>query len=111
LSDSGPTETWRSRKAAEISLSRFGESSVLRLAGAIDIDSAAELRAALLEALKGSREIQISTDGVSEADVTALQLLWAARRAAGEAGVDFSLSRAPAIGSLAAELGMEETFV
>jgi anti-anti-sigma regulatory factor len=96
--------------AAGIALSRSGESSVLGLAGAIDISRAAELKAALVEALGNSRRIEISAAGVTDLDVTALQLLWAARRAAAQEKKDFVVTGEPerAMASRLAELGMEQ---
>jgi anti-anti-sigma factor len=64
-------------------------SSALRLEGAIDIRTAAELKQALVEALDAGKPISISFEKVVEADVTAVQLLWAARRQALEAKIEF----------------------
>jgi len=96
--------------AEGMELSRSGEISVLRLSGAIDISSAAELKAMLLKAFEGSKQVQVSTEGVSDLDVTALQLLWAARKHAAKLGVGFAINAAPAgaLGNLVAELGMEK---
>ncbi len=93
-----------------IRLERSGESTAVSIAAGIDIGSAAELKAALLKALEGGKRIQIAMEAATDIDVTALQLLWAARRAARQLGVEFALRGAlaqPIAGRLA-ELGMEE---
>jgi anti-anti-sigma regulatory factor len=76
-----------------IKLSRTDGSSLVRLEGAIDIAAAAELKAALLEAMEAGDSIRISADAVSELDVTAFQLLRAAGREAKRSGVGFVLAR------------------
>ncbi len=92
-----------------IALSVSADSTVVRLSGSIDIASAAELKAALQQAFEGGNPIQISIDGISDLDVTALQLLWAARQHAAKLGVRFVMSGEPrkVMGSLLTELGME----
>ena len=103
------TDQSASEPAEGMVLSHSGGSCLLRLSGAIDITTAAELKAMLLRAFEGSKRIQVSAEGVSDLDVTALQLLWAARKHAARLGVGFAISAAPApIGNLVAELGMEE---
>jgi anti-anti-sigma regulatory factor len=74
---------------------------LIGLEGAIDIASAAELKKLLLEALSCGREVRVSLQGATDLDVTAVQLLWAAERAARGAGVDFALSgAAPVLAAL-----------
>jgi anti-anti-sigma regulatory factor len=58
----------------------------VRLEGAIDIGCAAELKQALLEALAEGKELHVALDGATDLDVTAMQLMWAARRAAQKPG-------------------------
>lgn len=96
-------------EAAQIALSRNGELCTLVLAGSIDIGSAEEFKAALLEGFKGARRVQVSLDAVTGLDVTALQLLWAAQRAAAQTQMDFSIcgARADALENQMTELGME----
>lgn len=69
-----------------ITLSQAKKASRLKLEGEIDISVAAELKAALLKAIAAGKTIRISAEAVTELDVTALQLLWAAERAAREGG-------------------------
>lgn len=66
--------------------SRNGDARQITLEGAIDIGAAAELQTALVEALRSGQDVSVSIAGVADLDVTAFQLLWAARRAAEGAG-------------------------
>ena len=72
-------------------LQQENESRVVALEGAIDISSAADLKAALLEAMNSSTSVAIAFDDSTEVDVTAYQLLWAARKALATRGMAFSL--------------------
>jgi anti-anti-sigma regulatory factor len=64
---------------------------LIRLEGAIDISLAAQLKALLLESLFSEAEIQVDVQRATEVDITALQLLWAAARAARESGIACTL--------------------
>ncbi len=64
---------------------------VIRLEGAVDIGCAAELKAALLEALTSKGEARISVETATGIDVTAVQLLWAAEREARVSGMVLAL--------------------
>jgi anti-anti-sigma regulatory factor len=75
-----------------VELNRRNGSSLIRLGGAIDIGGAAALKAALLEAIASGDPIRVSVDAVSELDVTAYQLLWAAAREAERSGLILSLA-------------------
>lgn len=88
-----------------IALTQSDDASLLRLEGEIDISSAAELKAALLEAIAAGKAIRILVDEIAELDVTAFQLLWAAGRQAQKAGTGFTVAgqiREPVRESLAA---------
>ncbi len=82
------------QQAVGIALSQSDDSCTVSLAGAIDIASAAELKAVLLEALETGKEIRISPADATDLDITAFQLLWAAKRAATASGVSFALTDA-----------------
>jgi anti-anti-sigma factor len=75
-----------------IALEGSDAESVVRLDGAIDIASAAELKARLLEALSSGTGVRVSLEGARYLDATAVQLLWAAGRQARRSGVPFQLS-------------------
>ena len=79
------------------------------LEGATDIASAAALKAALLEAIATGREVRVSLEGASSLDVTALQLLWAAKREARRLNVEFVFEGEPpeAIRGSMASMGLE----
>jgi len=76
----------------------------IRLEGAVDIHSAAQLKAALVEAIEHGGTLHLSLGSVTALDVTAVQLLWAAARAARLAGVDIQLD-SPLSDTLAHQLG------
>jgi anti-anti-sigma regulatory factor len=75
-----------------IALNQDGNSSLLELDGAIDISVAADLKAGLLRAIEAGQEIRVSVEKADELDITAVQLLWAARREAARRGVAFSVA-------------------
>lgn len=67
-----------------------GESASLRLEGEVDIAAAAELKSRLLEVLGSAKEIRVDLGRAVDLDVTALQLLRAAERQAGQLRLRFS---------------------
>ena len=75
-----------------IALEQSKQSSVIRLEGAIDIAAAAEFKKLLLQACRSGKEVRVALDGATDLDVTAVQLIWAARRSAEGTGVAFTLS-------------------
>jgi anti-anti-sigma factor len=66
--------------------------SCVRLQGDVNICSAAEFKQILLRALARGKDILVDLSSVTELDVSALQLLWAAEREAKGAGVGFSFA-------------------
>ena len=64
----------------------------MRLEGAIDITCATELKKLLLEALASGKDVQMDLERVTDLDVTALQLFWAAGREAERAGTALAVS-------------------
>jgi anti-anti-sigma regulatory factor len=83
--------------------------SLIRLEGAIDIGTAAELKTLLVQALEpgensSGKEVRIALAGATELDVTAVQLLWAAEREAKKAGAGFSFT-GPIPNDISAALG------
>jgi anti-anti-sigma regulatory factor len=69
---------------------------VIVLEGAVEIDQAAELKRRLQAALAGGGALRVDLERATELDVTAVQLVWAAGRAARAAGVGFTLAPPPA---------------
>jgi anti-anti-sigma regulatory factor len=91
-----------------IALSQTDKASLIHLEGAIDIGAASELKAALLEARKAGKGTAVTLGALSELDVTAFQLLWAAKREAKQAGRGFELAQLPAyIQASLAEMGLD----
>jgi anti-anti-sigma regulatory factor len=64
---------------------------MIRLEGTVDISSAAELKALLIESLGSGSKVQVVLAETTDLDVTAVQLLWAANRQARASGVDVSI--------------------
>ena len=86
--DLQPAEEW----SVGIALSQTDDSSLIRLEGAVDISVAAELKAALMEAIAAGTDVRISAEAVSDLDVTAFQLLGAASREAKRSGVELTFA-------------------
>ena len=74
-----------------IILEQRDDSDLVRLDGAVDIASAAELKSALLQALKSGRAVRVAVEQATDLDVTAVQLLWAPEREARASGVVFAV--------------------
>jgi len=96
-------------RALPITLEDVDGRSVLRVEGDIEIASAAELKAALIEAISSTKEVQVDLRGARDFDVTAVQLLWAAARDAGKAGIAFAVAgeSIDILHRIAAEMGFE----
>jgi len=76
-----------------VTLEQGEELNLVRLEGAIDIACAAELKTLLLQALGSKKELRVSVESATDLHATAMQLLWAAGRAARGSGVRFTLAR------------------
>jgi len=74
-----------------VTLEQSDAACIVRLDGAINIASAAELKTVLLQALASGVEVRVEVERAVELDVTALQLLWAAGREASATGTPFTL--------------------
>jgi anti-anti-sigma regulatory factor len=75
-----------------VTLDQSGAVSMVRLEGEVGIGDALELKGALLDGLALRRGLRIDVAVAMALDVTIFQLLWAGRHAAGEAGMEFSVS-------------------
>ena len=64
----------------------------LKLAGSMTIGQAAGLREALVAALESASELRVDLTGVTEFDLTGLQLLGASHRSSLARGKQFSIS-------------------
>jgi anti-anti-sigma regulatory factor len=65
---------------------------VVRLEGDIDVTCSTELKRTLIEAISSGKEVQIDLAQAGDLDVTAIQLLWAAKREAEKAALPFVVS-------------------
>ena len=74
-----------------VTLEQSEGQSVICAEGAVGIADAAELKRLLLQALQPGKEVRVSLERAVDLDVTAVQLLWAAGRAAKGADVEFTL--------------------
>jgi anti-anti-sigma factor len=79
-----------------VAFSEAGESNLIRLEGTIDISQAAELKAALLKVFEQRKPVRVSLEQVSDLDVTAFQLLKAARLEAARSGLKLVVDGQPA---------------
>jgi anti-anti-sigma regulatory factor len=70
-------------------LEQTESSTILQLQGTVDIASAAELKQILIDALGSGKPVRASLANATGLDVTAVQLLHAAERAALAAQTDF----------------------
>ena len=68
------------------------EKQGLKLLGQVTVTQAAGFREALLEALGAAGELVVDLSGVTEIDLTGLQLLCAAHQSAQAAGKQFSVN-------------------
>jgi len=73
-----------------VSMEQDGALSRIRLQGAVDIGCAQELKGLLVEALKVGSEVRVMLAEATDLDVTAVELLWAARRDARVSSVGFA---------------------
>jgi anti-anti-sigma factor len=74
-----------------VTLKQSKKSSTIRLQDGIDIASAAELKQLLLTAFAAGKEVRVDLASATDFDITAMQLLWAARSEAQSAGTVFKL--------------------
>jgi anti-anti-sigma factor len=82
-----------------IALEARDDAQLIRLEGSIDINCAAELKGVLVSTLGAGRKTGVTLEDVTYLDVTAIQLLRAAEREAGNCGAAFTFE-----GQLAAEV-------
>jgi anti-anti-sigma regulatory factor len=79
----------------------------IRLEGELAMASMAELQSALLEGLASKKELHLDMTRTDEIDLAALQLLWAAGRAAGRAGTKILARISDAVAATAQDAGFE----
>ena len=64
---------------------------LIRLEGEIDVSCATELKEHLMQELKPGAAVRVSLESNTDLDITAVQLLWAARRNAERVSAEFTL--------------------
>jgi len=87
----GATDNRSQETEVGITLKQSKKSTVIRLEGAIDIAAAAEFKKLLLQACGTGKDVRVALDGATDLDVTAVQLILAAKRSAEGAGVAFTI--------------------
>ncbi len=107
-----PAGLWKERIVG-VTLEQSETLNLLRLEGAVGIGCAAEFKGLLEQALASGGEVQVSLQGATDLDVTAVQLLWAAGRKAKGGGVEYSIAGAPPEQVVAAlsEAGLQQFMV
>jgi len=81
---------------------------LIRLAGELNSAGAADLRTLLLGWVAAGKSIELDCSGVSELDVTILQLLEAARREAGQGHLGFGLRASAAVTTAVGDAGFRD---
>ena len=74
-----------------ISAAVDGSRCVINLRENVDISDAVDLKQALLDAILSRKELCLDLSSVTDLDITAVQLLWAAARESRNAGIAFTL--------------------
>jgi anti-anti-sigma regulatory factor len=68
---------------------------VVRLQGDVDAADSGQLKGALVEAIAARKELHVEFAEATDLDVTAVQLLWAAKHAAGQANTSWTAEGIP----------------
>jgi hypothetical protein len=80
---------------------------LIQIDDAVTVSSAEELKNLLLEGLVSGVDVQVDLEHAGEIDVTAMQLLWAARREADRKGTGMAIRVSQAVAAAAREIGFE----
>ena len=89
-------------------LEQQADHTLIRLEGECTLATAADLKKLLLEALASGGDLRLDLRSVEEIDITAMQLLWAAKREANREGPKFAVALSDAIVVAAREAGFEQ---
>lgn len=68
---------------------------VIRLEGDVDVACAADLKRMLIEAVSSRKKLQVDMAAATDLDITAMQLLWAAKLEAERAGASCMFGPVP----------------
>jgi len=102
--NAGPSED----KAMDVGMMRPVEASILKLEGDWTVEHANELKRALLEALKSGENIVIDLEGLTDLDLSAMQLFCSAHRTSLRLGKRFVIheQKSEAFKRLARDAGL-----
>jgi len=87
------------------------DAGVLRMSGRLDIYATEEARAGLIEHLNVAKSMRLDLSGVAACDAAGVQLLWAARQSAVQAGQPFAAEGASAVRECCAQFGLSPDFL
>ena len=90
-----------------ISMERHETHSLIRLEGECTVTSAAELKRLLLEGLASGKDLKLDLERVTEIDLTAMQLLWAAGHEGERTGGGFAVRMSEPAAAAVREAGFE----
>lgn len=90
-----------------VTIQRRETDVLLQIEDAVNVTSAEELKSLLLQGLVSGRTLHVNLEHVQEIDVTAMQLLWVARREADRKGIAMVVAVSEAAAAAARELGFE----
>jgi len=91
-----------------LSLQREESRWLIRLEGQVTLSSAGELKQLLLEWLAAQKDLELDLQGVEDMDIPILQLLWAAAREAGVAGMRIAARASAAAAAAAGDAGFTQ---
>ena len=90
-----------------VTMERQEDHALIRLEGECNVTSVAELKTILLEGLASGKDLRLDLERVEEIDITVMQLLWAAGRAAERMGAGVEIRVSEAAGRAARDAGFE----
>ncbi len=95
----------------DVEIMRSAETSVLKLKGSWTIERTDELKHALLEALNGSEGIVIELEGLTDLDLSSIQLLCSAHRTSLRLGKRLALheQKSEALKRIVRDAGFDRT--
>ena len=100
-------DTRQEESLLPVSMEQRDSGQVIRLAGAVGVASAEELKRLLLEGLAAEGGLRLDLERAGEIDITIMQLLWAAGREARRTGARVELAPSEAAATAARGAGFE----
>ena len=90
-----------------VTIERRESHSFIRLDGDFTVTSATELKQVLLEGIAAGMDLHLDMEQIGAFDITAMQLLWAAGRAAAPTGTKLVIPVTEAVAVVAREAGFD----